>query len=233
MEVAFGRVRRTSRIDAARIDADYTNGTDFGWPVYAGRRMWIRLQLSEGVTDSRASLTDGFRLLIADSLSPIPFKRESVFRGELCNRWQGHECFNSLQTGKCIQSPVHSSGLSSVPVCFNSLQTGKCIQRRKFLIMRLSWEGKCFNSLQTGKCIQRDPSTSTKKPLSIVSIPFKRESVFRENQHVLYSALDRFQFPSNGKVYSEVSSKLGRLTGLDKVSIPFKRESVFRGNSIL
>ncbi len=65
-----------------------------------------------------------------------------------------------------------------------------------------------FNSLQTGKCIQRwagNGTDSTTTPTK-VSIPFKRESVFKVN------------FVS--------------LSGMvpNTVSIPFKRESVFKVN---
>ena len=90
-------------------------------------------------------------------------------------------------------------------MCFNSLQTGKCIQSRKRLQGLLStvWEG--FNSLQTGKCIQ---STFETTPLwylqERVSIPFKRESVSKvlpPKQTATALGKAEFQFPSNGKVY--------------------------------
>ena len=86
---------------------------------------------------------------------------------------------------------------------FNSLQTGKCIQSwgcPKDPPQRLG-----FNSLQTGKCIQSLISSSV-------------------------NALEKiaFQFPSNGKVYSEYYQVLSRERGDGSVSIPFKRESVFR-----
>ena len=85
--------------------------------------------------------------------------------------------FNSLQTGKCIQSKAVERSLkelgvefqfpsngkvypkaininlaSSLDQSFNSLQTGKCIQRLRARIRRKNHT--CFNSLQTGKCIQ-------------------------------------------------------------------------------
>ena len=62
-----------------------------------------------------------------------------------------------------------------------------------------------------------------------VSIPFKRESVFRDAYiDGLENASDRFQFPSNGKVYSEVMAVKTIVKSKQIVSIPFKRESVFR-----
>ena len=102
------------------------------------------------------------------------------------------ESFNSLQTGKCIQRVrfLHRNQ------GFNSLQTGKCIPFRRGTLVS-------FNSLQTGKCIQT-----------------QRCSIRQW----------KFQFPSNGKVYSEGQNTIGSITP-QRVSIPFKRESVFRGRN--
>ena len=138
--------------------------------------------------------------------------------------------FNSLQTGKCIQrhtfqaTPRLEGVKVSIPfkresvfrvmescvignywmdTCFNSLQTGKCIQRRSKYNEPKFYNS--FNSLQTGKCIQRAEYTGI--PINVinpVSIPFKRESVFR--------------------VYLNLENP----NEIDVVSIPFKRESVFR-----
>ncbi len=63
-----------------------------------------------------------------------------------------------------------------------------------------------------------------------VSIPFKRESVFRAILMRWWTPeWNGFQFPSNGKVYSEADTGL-EITPAQRarVSIPFKRESVFR-----
>ena len=164
-------------------------------------------------------------------------------------------CFNSLQTGKCIQRQMLILNLISIR-CFNSLQTGKCIQRNEvrhilpkghkfqfpsngkvysevesYGVERRSVNG--FNSLQTGKCIQRIGIKSRHPPMLL------------------------FQFPSNGKVYSEMdpATDAALIFGFNslqtgkciqrlrhilrlvqqraKVSIPFKRESVFRENTLL
>ena len=61
---------------------------------------------------------------------------------------------------------------------FNSLQTGKCIQSSGGWTFPVR-HSLCFNSVQTGKCIQS-------------------QSVFN-----LMCVQYLFQFPSNGKVYSE------------------------------
>ena len=111
-----------------------------------------------------------------------------------------------------------------------------------------------FNSLQTGKCIQSLGLLISGVACIIVSIPFKRESVFRGETALLYNGneqdmfqfpsngkvyseqeqlwesadlIDEFQFPSNGKVYSELI-EVAEGIAQEGVSIPFKRESVFR-----
>ena len=148
-------------------------------------------------------------------LVSIPFKRESVFRGLISDsKDKTGSCFNSLQTGKCIQShrairkrkvcrntfqfpsngKVYSEAYAYAasltakdPACFNSLQTGKCIQsqlKRNIMFNNMNR----FNSLQTGKCIQRpirNELLATVEPIEPV-----------------------FQFPSNGKVYSESTSTM-------------------------
>ena len=86
---------------------------------------------------------------------------------------------------------------------FNSLQTGKCIQRAKETQGKQPWKYG-FNSLQTGKCIQSESK--------------QREKI----------AQKVFQFPSNGKVYSEWIFVASCTSIVFSVSIPFKRESVFR-----
>ena len=143
--------------------------------------------------------------------------------------------FNSLQTGKCIQRTGRICVLTDRLQSFNSLQTGKCIQRMRHSVYRKSMG---FNSLQTGKCIQssvlvyNDPNGFSEVSIPfkresvfrvhyqvlmkwafyIVSIPFKRESVFRgirEELGLKNDQFHKFQFPSNGKVYSEISPQSG------------------------
>ena len=88
---------------------------------------------------------------------------------------------------------------------FNSLQTGKYIQSQQQFSHSSFWH-HCFNSLQTGKYIQRILDKEQQMRISTnVSIPFKRESISKEN-------------PNSG----------GLGTGTD-VSIPFKRESISKG----
>ena len=63
----------------------------------------------------------------------------------------------------------------------------------------------------------------------IVSIPFKRESVSKGTSASSEGGLPTvFQFPSNGKVYPKLANPRG-IKGRSHVSIPFKRESVSKG----
>ena len=136
-------------------------------------------------------------------LVSIPFKRESVFRVHICERNESRNwCFNSLQTGKWIQS-IRGNKCKRKDVSFNSLQTGKCIQSHDQ--NQSFWDDRC------------------------VSIPFKREVYSEKSDKTrLFQNLIAFQFPSNGKVYSErVYNSAGRDLA-PVVSIPFKRESGFR-----
>ena len=132
----------------------------------------------------------------------IPFKRESVSKGKRSRpKISASSCFNSLQTGKRIQSNMRPSCTIKI-FCFNSLQTGKRIQRRKGYCESVLYTPG-FNSLQTGKRIQSvlEGYISAIKVFK-VSIPFKRESV------------------------SKVGVRTPNSSLRNQVSIPFKRESV-------
>ena len=62
-----------------------------------------------------------------------------------------------------------------------------------------------------------------------VSIPFKREGVFKAmiTRGLIDTELKMFQFPSSGKGCSKVFA-LALALALAFVSIPFKREGVFK-----
>ena len=137
------------------------------------------------------------------------------------------ESFNSLQTGKCIQSfhnrssnqcaksefqfpsngkvypKSHENRKSLLDFSFNSLQTGKCIQRQTFAI--LMREPPQFQFPSNGKVYPKIPS-----------------SLFPKRTYY------RFQFPSNGKVYPKQRTERNS-PERNHVSIPFKRESVSKG----
>ena len=156
----------------------------------------------------------------------IPFKRESVSKVKVLpiTTLDG-SCFNSLQTGKCIQScfgicrsgklikfqfpsngkvypkieKTRSRQNSAYAIQFQFPSNGKVYP--KSTSIRTVWLSNSFNSLQTGKCIQRIIMIRY-SITHIVSIPFKRESVSKVKALDLhYKNAQLFQFPSNGKVY--------------------------------
>ena len=138
--------------------------------------------------------------------------------------------FNSLQTGKWIQRGMQIDKIVENIFLFQFPSNGKVDSESQLLLFFGVVIKECFNSLQTGKWIQR--FLLTLGPCSLtVSIPFKRESGFRVNPTLKMTAMDvaqvsipfkresvfraygrksmhmkkvfEFQFPSNGKVYSE------------------------------
>ena len=141
-------------------------------------------------------------------LVSIPFKRESVFRvahGSLPGMMLS---FNSLQTGKCIQS-IPKVIKSDPTIDQVSIPFKRESVFRVFLLQFTSLDRKCFNSLQTGKCIQSGLVillylAAIKKFQFPSNGKVYSETRFR---HRLYLTVDdslhQFQFPSNGKVYSE------------------------------
>ena len=133
--------------------------------------------------------------------------------------------FNSLQTGKRIQSPACKIDPSSYFFwSFNSLQTGKRIQRFSNNALE-QIEVKRFNPLQTGKRIQS--GWSQKKEVknegfnSLQTGKRIQRSHPRTRRPVKRSRL--FQFPSNGKADPKVFASFVFASMPEIVSIPFKR----------
>ena len=110
--------------------------------------------------------------------------------------------FNSLQTGKPIQSHSHFIGNDDPETAlFQFPSNGKAYPKTN---MDRTGTARflCFNSLQTGKPIQS-------------SLKYTWQG----------NCKTRFQFPSNGKAYPKLNAT--RICGKGrKVSIPFKRESL-------
>ena len=147
----------------------------------------------------------------------IPFKRERTFRQSWWHNSEYTTCFDSLQTGKHIQT-IHRSAESMRGrlKSFDSLQTGKHIQT-SFFFFRLS------------------------SPPPRVSIPFKRERTFRQHsrnftymerpdgfdslqtgKHIQTgeqqvcpngNRRNEFRFPSNGKAHSDIGIPVVLLAG--------------------
>ena len=85
----------------------------------------------------------------------IPFKRESAWKVELTSTAiSSSSSFNSLQTGKCMESNHVGYRYYKEFFRFNSLQTGKCMESL-FIISPSIGVVLSFNSLQTGKCMER------------------------------------------------------------------------------
>ena len=107
----------------------------------------------------------------------IPFKRESI-------------------------SKVRCSGRHSkwYAIRFNSLQTGKHIQSRAGQLAKSKDWRMRFNSLQTGKHIQRGLKNMKRKSAKTkVSIPFKRESISKGIRGWGWGLLLRFNSLQTGK----------------------------------
>ena len=185
-------------------------------------------------------------------------------------------CFNSLQTGKCIQSEFLGCNAFGKSV-FQFPSNGKVYSKWQQQLLTLS--GARFNSLQTGKCIQslRNPLTPYFPARTVFQFPSngkvysKGDALARTRERIekfqfpsngkVYSKIEKaenfankeaeFQFPSNGKVYSKIqknfhfqffmsfnSLQTGKCIQSESfvpgaedggtVSIPFKRESVFK-----
>ena len=140
------------------------------------------------------------RIILLENIVSIPFKRESVSKEQAeQNLLDEVLCFNSLQTGKRIQRNCVFKKSGQDPG-FNSLQTGKRIQ--SFVGLRRDKIGrKRFQFPSNGKAYPKKIYGDTRRHKPKVSIPFKRESVSKENRPFLWFLLDGFQFPSNGKAY--------------------------------
>ena len=163
----------------------------------------------------------------------IPFKRESVSKAALTmpivarSRFQFpsngkvypklgfvlmigcDHSFNSLQTGKCIQSKEEGSRTRFGFPEFQFPSNGKVYPKWDSLrnpdegdVFQFPSNGKVypkaasamgtetcechrFNSLQTGKCIQRLEG-ATEAFVRLVSIPFKRESVSKDKSKLSF-----------------------------------------------
>ena len=167
----------------------------------------------------------------------------------------GYYSFNSLQTGRCIQSietlqaalptvayvsiPFKREGVSKG---HKGLDLGKpmyvvSIPFKREGVSKGGWIWPVipsrrirFNSLQTGRCIQRGAP---------VAVPWRTRRGFnslqtgrciqrRSSRVIATPEGAKFQFPSNGKVYPKTLLSPPKLQKTE-VSIPFKREGVSKG----
>ena len=163
----------------------------------------------------------------------IPFKRESISERDSggIDGLQQDTSFNSLQTGKHIWTPwvckrthrslrvrfqfpsngkvylnsVYMKNARAFTLTFQFPSNGK-VYLNDMMAAAADMSQESFNSLQTGKYIWTGANTRIHPWYREVSIPFKRESGFRvDPDEWAWCAAFLFQFPSNGKVDSELS----------------------------
>ena len=113
----------------------------------------------------------------------IPFKREGISKethhGESSPTL--HTSFNSLQTGRYIQSIDDNRLTDPFSTEFQFPSNGKVYPKRVHKIPLPSTTR--FNSLQTGRYIQRKKKVTHEEYCEAVSIPFKREGISKETHH--------------------------------------------------
>ena len=144
--------------------------------VSAGRRVSIPFK-----RESIYQPTTCVRMRLIRLMVSIPFKRESIYQQKITldNISDAQQGFHSLQTGKHISTEICScpSRTRQCNQSFHSLQTGKHISTfLNFLPCRAE---ECFHSLQTGKHISTSFHQKGQRRWSMVSIPFKRESIYQ------------------------------------------------------
>ena len=140
----------------------------------------------------------------------IPFKRESIYKGKrahprvLARRkfqfpsngkaYTKREKKEKLQTeeARLVSIPFKRESIYKAIIAFphnyinlkngfNSLQTGKHIQRSLSIVLERWGRVSRFNSLQTGKHIQSIKPVLLSLFSLKVSIPFKRETIYKED----------------------------------------------------
>ena len=167
-----------------------------------------------------------------------------------CDRLSRASSFNSLQTGRHIQSlredggtlfdlirrvsiPFKREGISKAkqqPSVSFKTKTNVSIPFKREGISKGTDSKRrvrtrlSFNSLQTGRHIQRHRDQTGRTGFR-VSIPFKREGISKVAHIHLAMTSEKFQFPSNGKAYPKRITTNGS-EDIGSVSIPFKREGI-------
>ena len=131
--------------------------------------------------------------------------------------------FNSLQTGKCIASPIITNGRRNSQFQFPS--NGK-VYSKTAKERRKEEHEKEFQFPSNGKVYSKPRHQEMLDRVRVFPFPSNGKVYSKE-----LSELRRcrqymtFQFPSNGKVYSKLEQIVSSMHR-NMVSIPFKRESV-------
>ena len=131
----------------------------------------------------------------------IPFKRESVSKVNFNHQTGEYTQEVSIPFKRESVSKEKQRPLRHLPrQSFNSLQTGKRIQSQFDLFM--GWLTAMFQFPSNGKAYPKSIMWGTEpSAIVVVSIPFKRESVSKGSCRKPSRSGRRFQFPSNGKAY--------------------------------
>ena len=86
----------------------------------------------------------------------IPFKREGAWKEKTTQRTKRRRrtSFNSLQTGRSMESAIAVRNGEGIGICFNSLQTGRSMERCGYDGPVRRSQEQSFNSLQTGRSME-------------------------------------------------------------------------------
>ena len=148
----------------------------------------------------------------------IPFKRESLSKDVRSDHNQrSGKRFQFPSNGKVYPKTRSGTQLTMKHKGFNSLQTGKPIQSERAsevekILIRM------FQFPSNGKAYPKVLEGEKRCEKIWVSIPFKRESLSKVDRYDAYIKLLEFQFPSNGKAYPKTQP----LISLRNCSIKFQ-----------
>ena len=164
----------------------------------------------------------------------IPFKREGAWKDQRSNpaNWATDGiCFNSLQTGRSMESDEQTGqALEDYIVVSIPFKREGAWKDRIFVQSFGEGMDESFNSLQTGRSMER---AQTKMAIRLrkmsVSIPFKREGAWKVKMACLYKQHSTMSF--NSLQTGRSMERPGRRNCFRKVitvSIPFKREGAWK-----
>ena len=156
----------------------------------------------------------------------IPFKREGVSKGcKIRYTDKGLKVSIPFKREGVSKATCFAAQVVAQEEGFNSLQTGRCIQSR-FAHLWYQPCGKSFNSLQTGRCIQRQFSQRAQNGVhGRFQFPSNGKVYPKERRSWFHTDKWEFQFPSNGKVYPKRLKRFLQ-TASTEFQFPFKREGV-------
>ena len=155
----------------------------------------------------------------------IPFKRESISKVmiSISIHEAEHIMFPFPSNGKAYPKEMEEFCCLSRIDTFPFPSNGKAYPKVSTILHYT--HTRSFHSLQTGKHIQSSLSQDACSAAG-VSIPFKRESISKEEYFWASSTSLVFPFPSNGKAYPKFKWQKANAYLVTYVSIPFKRESI-------